>query len=92
MVQLRLRLAERQMDLELTEDARSHLVRVGYAPNYGARPLKRAIQREVENPLARLIVSGELREGTYLLVDYEAAKQELVFSQGPLAAANAGAE
>ena len=92
MVQLRRRLAERQMDVELTEGARAHLVRVGYDPNYGARPLKRAIQREVENPLARLIVSGELRDGTHLRVDYEAAKQKLVFSQEPLAEVNAAAE
>ena len=92
MVQLRRRLAERQMNLELTEDARSHLVRVGNAPNYGARPLKRAIQREVENPLARLIVSGELRDGTYLRVDYDSAEQELVFAQEALAEADAAAE
>ncbi len=92
MIHLRRRLAERQMDVELTEDARAHLVRVGYDPNYGARPLKRAIQREVENPLARLIVSGELRDGTHLRVDYEPAKQELVFSQEPLAEVSAGGQ
>ena len=92
MLQLRRRLAERQMDLELTDNARGHLVRVGYDPHYGARPLKRAIQREVENPLARLIVSGELRDGTHLRVDYEATKQELVFSQESLAEVSAEAE
>ena len=92
MVQLRRRLAERQLDLELTEDARAHLVRVGYDPNYGARPLKRTIQREVENPLARLIVSGELRDGTHLRVDYDSAEQGLVFSQEPLLEVKAGAE
>jgi len=92
MLQLRRRLAERQMDLELTDNARGHLVRVGYDPHYGACPLKRAIQREVENPLARLIVSGELRDGTHLRVDYEATKQELVFSQESLAEVSAEAE
>jgi len=92
MLQLRRRLAERQMDLELTDNARGHLVRVGYDPHYGARPLKRTIQREVENPLARLIVSGELRDGTHLRVDYEATKQELVFSQESLAEVSAEAE
>ena len=92
MVQLRRRLAERQLDLELTEDARAHLVRVGYDPNYGARPLKRTIQREVENPLARLIVSGELRDGTHLRVDYDSAEQGLVFSQEPLLEVKAAAE
>ncbi len=47
------RLAERNITLELTDAAKTHLVRVGYDPSYGARPLKRAIQSEVENPLAR---------------------------------------
>ncbi len=48
---LRQRLAERHMDLELTPGAKTHLVRVGYDPAYGARPLKRAIQKEIENPM-----------------------------------------
>jgi ATP-dependent Clp protease ATP-binding subunit ClpB len=60
---LRRRLSERRIRLELDEEARNHLARVGYDPVYGARPLKRAIQREVETPIARLIVSGELKDG-----------------------------
>ncbi len=50
---LRARLAERHIALELTDAAREHLVRTGYDPTYGARPLKRAIQKEMETPLAR---------------------------------------
>ncbi len=54
---LRARLAERHIELALTDAARKHLVKVGYDPAYGARPLKRAIQKEVETPLARKLVA-----------------------------------
>jgi ATP-dependent Clp protease ATP-binding subunit ClpB len=66
---LRRRLAERRITLEVTEEARAHLARVGYDPVFGARPLKRAIQREVETPVARLIVAGKLRDGDTVRVD-----------------------
>ena len=67
---LRKRLADRHITLELTDAARAHLVRVGYDPSYGARPLKRAIQREIENPLARTLIAGEVRDGQHVYVDY----------------------
>jgi ATP-dependent Clp protease ATP-binding subunit ClpB len=67
---LRARLAERHIDLQLTEGAREHLVRVGYDPAYGARPLKRAIQKEVETPLARMLVAGEVRDGQKVRLDF----------------------
>jgi ATP-dependent Clp protease ATP-binding subunit ClpB len=60
---LRRRLAERRITLDVTETAQAHLARVGYDPVFGARPLKRVIQREVETPVARLIVAGKLRDG-----------------------------
>ncbi len=44
-----------------------HLVRAGYDPNYGARPLKRAIQKEIETPLARLMLRGEVRDGVNIV-------------------------
>jgi ATP-dependent Clp protease ATP-binding subunit ClpB len=66
---LRRRLAERHIELELTDAARAALVRIGYDPAYGARPLKRAIQREIETPLARRILGGEVRDGQRILVD-----------------------
>jgi ATP-dependent Clp protease ATP-binding subunit ClpB len=47
----------------LSDPAKTHLVRAGYDPAYGARPLKRAIQREIETPLARRILAGEVRDG-----------------------------
>ena len=68
---LRKRLAERKIEIELTDRARVHLVRAGYDPNYGARPLKRAIQREIETPLARLMLGGEIRDGAHLLADLD---------------------
>jgi ATP-dependent Clp protease ATP-binding subunit ClpB len=66
---LRTRLAERHIEIELTETARTYLVRAGFDPSYGARPLKRAIQREIETPLAKLILKGEVRDGQRMLID-----------------------
>jgi len=62
------RLGERRISVEFTDEARLHLVRAGYEAAYGARPLKRAIQKEVETALARRIVSGEVRDGSAILV------------------------
>jgi len=66
---LRQRLADRKIELELTDAARTHLVRAGYDPSYGARPLKRAVQREIETPLARKLLARDIREGQKVLVD-----------------------
>jgi ATP-dependent Clp protease ATP-binding subunit ClpB len=66
---LRRRLAERRITLEASEAARAHLARVGYDPVFGARPLKRVIQREVETPLARLIVAGKVKDGGTVRVE-----------------------
>ena len=74
---LRARLAERHIQIELTDAARTHLVRTGYNPTYGARPLKRAIQKEVETQLARLILKGEVRDGQTVVVDYDAQLRRL---------------
>jgi len=70
---LRKRLADRHIELELTDRARGYLVRTGYDPSYGARPLKRAIQREIETPLARRILGGEVRDGHQVVVDLDPA-------------------
>jgi ATP-dependent Clp protease ATP-binding subunit ClpB len=66
---LRRRLAERRIDLELTDAAKALVVEHGYDPAYGARPLKRTLQREVENPLALKVLSGEIGEGDTAVVD-----------------------
>jgi ATP-dependent Clp protease ATP-binding subunit ClpB len=65
---LRKRLADRRITLDLTDDARRLLVTHGYDPAFGARPLKRTVQREVENPLALMVLSGEVGEGDTVLV------------------------
>jgi ATP-dependent Clp protease ATP-binding subunit ClpB len=65
---LRRRLEERGAALELTDEAREHIAREGYDPVYGARPLKRFLQREVETPLARRVLGGALGEGSVVRV------------------------
>ena len=66
---LRQRLGERKILLELTDAAREHLAAVGYDPVYGARPLKRLLQREIETTLGRKILAGEIADGTRVTVD-----------------------
>jgi ATP-dependent Clp protease ATP-binding subunit ClpB len=80
---LRGRLAERRIKLELTDEAKSHLARAGYDPVYGARPLKRAIQREIETPLSRLILKGEVRDNSIVRADVSGTG--ITFSPHPLA-------
>jgi ATP-dependent Clp protease ATP-binding subunit ClpB len=65
---LRKRLDERRINLELSPEARMHLAKVGYDPVYGARPLKRTIQREIETPLSRLILKGEVKDNSTVQV------------------------
>ena len=67
---LRKRLKAQQLDLELTDVAKDYLVEAGYDPTYGARPLKRFIQSNVETLIARLILQGNLSMGSTLVVDY----------------------
>ena len=80
---LRARLAERHITLELTDAARRHLVRIGYDPAYGARPLKRAIQKKIETPLGRLLLKGDVRDGQTVVVDAESEGGELRFQTEP---------
>jgi ATP-dependent Clp protease ATP-binding subunit ClpB len=77
--ELRARLAERGLGLELTEAAREHLARVGYDPDFGARPLKRVLQREVSDPIALALLKGEFAEGDVIRVDAN-PDGELVFT------------
>ena len=77
---LRARLEEKGIQLRLTDEARTRLVRNGYDPTYGARPLKRAIQREIETPLAKKIIGGDIRDGETLLVDVAPDSSGFVFT------------
>ena len=85
---LRKRLAERHIGIELTDAAVEHLAQVGYDPTFGARPLKRAIQKEVETPLARRLVGGEIRDGQNVRVNL-GKDQELTFEIESIARAEA---
>ncbi|MBD9632001.1 ATP-dependent chaperone ClpB [Pseudomonas sp. PDM19] len=78
MGRLRKRLAERELSLELSDEAMDKLIAVGFDPVYGARPLKRAIQRWIENPLAQLILAGKFNPGTQIHAKVE--NDEIVFS------------
>ncbi len=78
--QLEKRLAERNLQLVLTDDARAHVARVGYDPDFGARPLKRVLQREVADPIALKLLQGEFHDGDTIVVD--ASPEGLVFTKG----------
>lgn len=67
---LKKRLAEKHLSIELTEAAKEALASEGFDPVYGARPLKRTIQKRIQDPLAMKILSGEIREGEHVKVDY----------------------
>jgi ATP-dependent Clp protease ATP-binding subunit ClpB len=79
LARLRNRLAERRISLELTDAAKEALAEAGWDPAYGARPLKRAIQRLVENPLALRLLEGDFADGDAVRVDAEDG--ELVFEK-----------
>jgi ATP-dependent Clp protease ATP-binding subunit ClpC len=73
------RLSERRVTIELTDSAKSWLIKEGYDPLYGARPLRRAIQHNIENPLSKRILDGEFTEGDTVLID--SATDGLVFTR-----------
>ncbi len=77
---LRDRLEEKEIGLEISDDAISLLVDVGFDPVYGARPLKRAIQKRLENPLAQSLLAGKFTDGSVVKVDVE--NDQMTFSVG----------
>jgi ATP-dependent Clp protease ATP-binding subunit ClpB len=77
---LRRRLEDRHISLKLTDAAKEHLVRTGYDPSYGARPLKRTLQKEIETVMAKRILQGEIRDGQTVDIDYDGRKKELTFT------------
>jgi ATP-dependent Clp protease ATP-binding subunit ClpB len=84
---LRERLGDRGVELELTEAARDLLGREGYDPAYGARPLKRLVQRRIENPLAQMMLGGEVRDGDRVVVDAQGDEVTFVVAEPSGAAA-----
>jgi ATP-dependent Clp protease ATP-binding subunit ClpB len=85
LARLRERLADRGLSLELTDAAKETIAEAGWDPAYGARPLKRAIQRLLENPLALRLLEGDFGEGDTVRVD--AQNGELAFTRAPVAVA-----
>ena len=84
---LREHLAEQEIELELSEAALDRLAELGYDPEFGARPLKRAIQKHVQNPLADAILSGTIARGQRARVDFDGqAFQVGALSREPSAA------
>jgi len=83
--EVRERLAERSVDFLVSAEAKSELVREGYDPNFGARPLRRVIERRLENPLAKRVLSGEFEPSDRIDVDF--ADGDYTFTRKPGAAA-----
>ena len=83
LARLRERLAERHITLELTESAKEYFAHTGYDPTYGARPLKRLLQKEIETNLGRKIIAGEVAENAHVIVDYD--RHDLTFTTAPVA-------
>jgi ATP-dependent Clp protease ATP-binding subunit ClpB len=74
------RLTDLRIMLEVNDEARAHIARVGYDEAYGARPLKRVIQREIETPVSKMMISGKLAEGQKLRIGV--VEGELGFKAG----------
>ncbi len=86
------RLAEREITCELTEAGCEWLAREGFNVTYGARPLRRAIQRHLENRLSRGVLSGEFKEGDHIIADVNAARDGLALTVSADAAAGTSSE
>jgi ATP-dependent Clp protease ATP-binding subunit ClpB len=80
---LRKLLHERDLDLELSPEARTFLADQGYDPQYGARPLKRALVRYVQDPLAKQVLAGELHPGDTILAERADGADSLTFRRKP---------
>lgn len=72
------RLSDRKITLDIDADAKNYLISVGYSPAYGARPLNRAIQSELLNPLSVLILSGRVLENEMVRVRFDGPHNQLV--------------
>ena len=77
---LRKRLEEKRIGIKIGENLKDFLAEVGFDPDFGARPLKRAVQRYVENPLAEKILSGEIKEGDIAEMDYDKIERKVVIT------------
>ena len=76
---LEARLLERQMELDITDGARDFLIEKGYDSEYGARPMRRAVERYLEDPLAEALLRGDVKEGDVIDVTFVEEAEELTF-------------
>ncbi len=81
MKEVQARMAEHGLKVEMSDEARKWLAQEGYDPSFGARPLKRALQKHVESPLSVELLSGNFKEGDTVLVDFDAEKKTLTFTK-----------
>jgi ATP-dependent Clp protease ATP-binding subunit ClpA len=81
MDEIRQRLAEHGLKVELTKKAREWLAKEGFNSIFGARPLKRTLQKYVESPLSISLLSGDFKEGDKVVVDLNGADAKLVFTK-----------
>jgi len=77
------RLEEKKLTLQATDAAKEWLANIGYDPSYGARPLKRTIQRNIETPIAKVILSGQAKENSIILIDKSSSDGELTITVVP---------
>jgi len=77
------RLQEKKLTLQATNAAKEWLANIGYDPSYGARPLKRTIQRNIETPIAKVILSGEAKANSNILIDKSSGDSELTITVVP---------
>ena len=82
MDEIQQRMHEHGLSVELNQAARAYLARVGFDQNFGARPLRRALQKYVESPLSISLLSGEFHQGEHVLVEFDADQNRLVFRKG----------
>jgi ATP-dependent Clp protease ATP-binding subunit ClpC len=79
MQEVRTRLMEHGLNVELTESARKWLAEVGFDPAFGARPLRRALQKHIESPLSISVLSGQFKSGDMVIADYDEEKKDILF-------------
>jgi ATP-dependent Clp protease ATP-binding subunit ClpC len=83
MADVRERLSEHGLKVEISEAARIWLAEIGYDPDFGARPLQRALQKHLESPLSVKLLGGEFKRGDIVMVDVSEDKEELIFAENP---------
>jgi len=76
------RLEEHGITVEVTQEAQKWLAEIGFDPDFGARPLKRALQKRIESPLSVKLLAGEFNKGDTIIVEVEGDEKELVFKGG----------